>query len=103
MSSRQADLFPEPPPPKPPGPEPGELRGDLEALEAAARGVEVWCGPRMGWRPFGPLIRPQVVVVVQHGRAMSGPTFTLGPVEFPDEPDEPAPEPAEDEVEAAPA
>lgn len=83
--SQQFRLFEDPEPEKPAGPEPGELRGDLEALHAAARRVEVWCGPRHGWRPFlGPVggRAGRVVVGVRQGRAMASVTYDLGPYTF---------------------
>jgi hypothetical protein len=56
------------------------MRGDVAGLEAAARRVEVWCGPKLGWRPFGAQVNPTgpLVIVQQYGRLWGGPAFDLG-------------------------
>lgn len=56
---------------------PGTMRGDLEAQDAAAGRVEVWCGPARGWLPFRLRVGPACVVVQAYGRLMAGPTFFL--------------------------
>lgn len=76
------DLLPEPEPGPEDGPMPGEMRGEIDAMVEACSKVEVWCGPRMGWRPLGELlggVNQRVVLVVHRGRTMAGPTFSLGP------------------------
>lgn len=67
----------EPPAPEDGGPQPGELRGVPEGLAA---GIEVWCGPAMGWRRFGDLVTQRATVIRQHGRAIGALTFDLGAV-----------------------
>jgi hypothetical protein len=59
----------------------GTMRGDVAGLEAAARRVEVWCGPALGWRRFGEMVNPTapLVIVQQHGRLWAGLHFNLGP------------------------
>lgn len=67
----------EPPPPEP-GITPGTFRGDLEGLDAAARRVEVYCGPRDGWRPLADRIGPGCTLVMAYGRLMAGPSYGVG-------------------------
>lgn len=55
----------------------GALRGNLEALDAASREVEVWCGPVRGWLPFRLRVGSACVVVQAYGRLMAGPTYFL--------------------------
>lgn len=61
----------------------GTIRGDVEGLGA---GLEVWCGPPIGWRSFGDVVmgggQATVVRVRQPGqerpRLLVGITFDLG-------------------------
>lgn len=66
----------------------GTLRGDVAALDAAARNVEVWCGVTLGWRPFGAPIGDGGPIVVQWGRAWAGRSWDLGEAKFPRRADE---------------
>lgn len=67
----------------------GTLRGDVAALDAAARNVEVWCGVTLGWRRFGaPVGDGTSTVVVQWKRAWAGRSWDLGEATFPRERDE---------------
>lgn len=56
----------------------GTFRGDLEALDAAAARVEVWCGPKLGWLPMRRRVGAVACVVRAYGRDMAGPTYLLG-------------------------
>lgn len=56
----------------------GTLRGAVEALDAAAQGVEVWCGPKLGWLPMRRRVGAVACVVRAYGRDMAGPTYFLG-------------------------
>jgi len=67
----------------------GTLRGDVAALDAAARNVEVWCGVTLGWRPFGaPVGDGTSTVVVQRSRAWGGRSWDLGEAKFPRQADD---------------
>lgn len=94
MPDTQPALFPDlphdpPPPPLDGGIQIGTRRGDLEALHAAARKVEVWCGPALGWRPYGDPVGTSDCLVMAYGRLLGGPTFELAPA--------PAPPPEEED------
>lgn len=65
-------------PPPDPGTPVGTFRGDLAGLDAAAARVDVWCGPRDGWRPLAARVGPGCVVVVAYGRMMAGPSYFVG-------------------------
>jgi hypothetical protein len=56
----------------------GSIRGSLEGIGA---GLEAWCGPAIGWRPFGEIVLGGgAALVVRHrGRLAIGLTFDLGP------------------------
>lgn len=57
----------------------GVLRGNVAGLDAAARRIEVWCGPPVGWRHFGaPIGTTSTLIVVQWGRASAGRRWALG-------------------------
>lgn len=56
----------------------GTLRGDVAALDAAARRVEVWCGVTLGWRRFGAPVGATSTIVVQWGRASGGRRYDIG-------------------------
>lgn len=84
MDDAQPALFADlpvdpPPPPLDGGIQIGTRRGNLEALHAAARNVEVWCGPRMGWRRYGNPIGSSDCLVAAYGRLMGGPQYELAP------------------------
>lgn len=55
----------------------GTFRGNLEALDAAAAEVEVWCGPKLGWLPMRARVGSAACVVQAYGRLMAGPTYYL--------------------------
>lgn len=66
----------------------GTLRGDVAALDAAARNVEVWCGVTLGWRRFSAPVGTTSPVAVQWGRAWAGRCWDLGEAKFPRERDD---------------
>ena len=53
---------------------------DGAALEGMGAGLRVWCGPAIGWRPFGDVVLGggQATVVRHRGRLLVGLTFDLG-------------------------
>lgn len=54
-----------------------QLRGDTAALNAAAAGMEVWCGPKRGWLRFGDLSATPAMVFTIYGTATVGISFKL--------------------------
>lgn len=55
----------------------GTVRGPIEGLGA---GIDVWCGPLIGWRAMGEVVMGagQATVVRNRGRLYVGMTFDLG-------------------------
>lgn len=55
----------------------GTLRGDLDGLGA---GIEVWCGPALGWRGLGDVVAGggQAGVLRWRRRVLVSITFDLG-------------------------
>lgn len=55
----------------------GTRRGNIEGLIQAAQGVEVWCGPRLGWRSYAKPLGTTDQLVVVYGVLTGGMSFEL--------------------------
>jgi hypothetical protein len=55
----------------------GTLRGPGGSVEGLAAGVEVWCGPRYGWRFCGEILGSGIIQ--QRKRLTASIVFDLGP------------------------
>lgn len=78
MSDETADLFALPPEDE--ARPVGTIEGPARWHEGFGAGLRVWCGPLVGWRDFGDLVRDGAQgVIVRHERRLSvSLTFDLG-------------------------
>jgi hypothetical protein len=54
----------------------GAVRGEVEGLGA---GLDIWCGPHLGWRQVGEIVNSDRVTLLRHrGRVFGSFTFDLG-------------------------